>query len=223
MDRRTIPVRRVLDQKDHQDRDDRRAGVDHQRPGIAESRPWAGDDPAEDGYQCQGETERMSRGMCPPRGELRTWRRMVLMTHRNLHRSTEVDRLRGAAIRTQAGCACGWGALALTRKSGSGRDIAGDAGWVATSWTISARLSAPADFNRYRPPAPVTARSSACSYIEASAIRRAPTRRAASIPWRSSSRRSWLRSSTRTSGCSWMIVSGEKVSPLTARNGERPR
>src|SRR5688572_32340518 len=44
----SIPILRVLNQEDHQERDDRGAGVDDQLPRITEAEDWACDHPRDD-------------------------------------------------------------------------------------------------------------------------------------------------------------------------------
>ena len=46
LDRLGVAVLRVLDQEHHQERDDRRAGVDDQLPGVAEAEERPGDEPS---------------------------------------------------------------------------------------------------------------------------------------------------------------------------------
>ena len=53
-----VPVLRVLDQEDHQERDDGRSRVDDELPGIAESEERSGDDPDQDNGDGQREGSR---------------------------------------------------------------------------------------------------------------------------------------------------------------------
>jgi hypothetical protein len=48
LDRCAIPILRVLDQEDHEESDDRRAGVDHQLPCVGILKDWACDCPYHD-------------------------------------------------------------------------------------------------------------------------------------------------------------------------------
>ena len=70
MDRFGVPVLHVLNQKNHQKGDDRRAGVDDQLPGIAEVEYRAGDAPDDDDQSRNDESGRMAGSSRRPIGEV---------------------------------------------------------------------------------------------------------------------------------------------------------
>ena len=61
----------ILNQKNHQKRDDRRACVDDQLPGIAEVEYRACDAPDYDHQSGDDECSGMARGSCRPLGEVK--------------------------------------------------------------------------------------------------------------------------------------------------------
>jgi len=67
---RTVAVLGVLNQEDHQERDDRRTRIDHELPGIAEAEQRTGDHPTEDHDHGQREAERVADCMGRPLGEV---------------------------------------------------------------------------------------------------------------------------------------------------------
>src|SRR5919109_5353541 len=60
LDRGAIPVLGVLEEEHHQEGHNRRPGVDHQLPGIAEAERWAGERPAQDDQHGEDEGQRMA-------------------------------------------------------------------------------------------------------------------------------------------------------------------
>ena len=69
LDGMAIAVLGILNQKYHQECDDRRAGVDDQLPGIAELEYRACDAPDDDDQSGDDECRRMARGLRRPLGE----------------------------------------------------------------------------------------------------------------------------------------------------------
>ena len=65
-----ITVLGILNQKYHQECDDRRACVDDQLPGIAKLEYRACDPPDYDDQSSDDECRRMARGLCRPLGEV---------------------------------------------------------------------------------------------------------------------------------------------------------
>src|SRR6185503_20676916 len=102
-----------------QERDDRRAGVDYQLPGVAESKQRTGDDPAEDDDHGQDEAEWMPRGMCRPLREVGEWRCAVWVMHANPLHFSDRDLCRGTAVRARAGRDRRSATLASMRRLGS--------------------------------------------------------------------------------------------------------
>ena len=68
-----IAVLRVLDEKHHQECDDRSARIDHQLPGVAESKYRSGDEPDDDRGRGEHKRQRVTRGMRRPFREAREW------------------------------------------------------------------------------------------------------------------------------------------------------
>lgn len=56
VNRQRVLVLRPLNQKDHQEGDDGRAGVDHELPRVGEPEDRSGDGPRDDDRRCRGET-----------------------------------------------------------------------------------------------------------------------------------------------------------------------
>lgn len=70
LDGRAVAVLRVLDQKDHQERDDRRSGVDHQLPRVAVFKNRASDGPDDDDAESEDERRRTPRSPRCPVGDV---------------------------------------------------------------------------------------------------------------------------------------------------------
>ena len=68
-----IAVLRVLDEKHHQECDDRSARIGHQLPGVAESKYGSGDEPDDDRGRGEHKRQRVTRGMRRPFREAREW------------------------------------------------------------------------------------------------------------------------------------------------------
>ena len=74
LDSMAIAVLGILNQKNHQECDDRRAGVDDQLPRVAELEYRARDTPDYDGQCGDDERRRMAGSSCRPLGKAGKWR-----------------------------------------------------------------------------------------------------------------------------------------------------
>ena len=61
LDRRAVAILRVLDDEDHEERHDRRGGVDDELPRVAEPEHGPADHPEEDDENGSGERDRVTR------------------------------------------------------------------------------------------------------------------------------------------------------------------
>jgi hypothetical protein len=67
---RAVAILRILDQEDHQERDDRRAGVDDQLPGVGIIENRAGDSPGDHDAGRDHECQRSPGGLGCPIGDV---------------------------------------------------------------------------------------------------------------------------------------------------------